>query len=214
MGQDQDKDFGLKPATAIGYSIASNMGGDRQMTVQCFVAEDEDLEVINRRIDRVMAVIDRQKARYDLSKEEKEFEEVALHTRNFLNAIPQAETAARAQLERLEAELVGMQEARSEVHDQAYVAFVKSGRRGQFVPKGSLEGRLRNMDNEIEKKKAAILALPNDTKQHRDTTIVNLAKYQDDLKKRRARINDLRSQAGLDAYTVFLDEEFAVVGTE
>ena len=33
MGQDKDESFGLKPATAIGYSIISNLGGERQMTV-------------------------------------------------------------------------------------------------------------------------------------------------------------------------------------
>lgn len=211
MGQDQDNDFGLKPGTAIGYSIASNMGGDRQMTVQCFVAEDEPEEVINRKIDRVMAVLDRQKAKYDLSKLEREFEEVALHTRNFLNAIPMAAKAAEAQKQTLEAELLGMQEARKEVYDEAYAAHVKAGRRGQFSPKGSLEGQLRNMDAQINKAKLAIQALPADTAQHRDQTVVNVRKYQDDLKKRRMEINDLRKLAGLDAYTLFEAEETAEV---
>jgi hypothetical protein len=211
MGQDKDESFGLKPATAIGYSIISNLGGERQMTVQCFVAEDEDIEVINRRIDRVLAVVDRQKAKYDLAKREQEFEEVALHTRNFLNAIPMAERAAQAQVETLKAELLGMQEARKEVHDEAYSAHVAAGRRGQFRPKGSLEGQLRNMDNEIAKKKLAIEGLPADTAQHRDQTLINIRKYQDDLKKRRGEINDLRKLAGLDNYTAFMDEETAEV---
>jgi hypothetical protein len=122
MGQDQDKDFGLKPGVAIGYSIACNLGGERQMTVQCFVDESEPDEAVHARIDRVFRVVDRQKAKYDLDREIKEFEEVALHTRNFLNAIPMADRAARAQVETLGAELLGLQEARKEVYDEAYTA--------------------------------------------------------------------------------------------
>lgn len=211
MGQDQDKDFGLKPATAIGYSILSNLGGDRQMTVQCFVGEDEDIGLINTKIDRVMAVLDRQKAKYDLDKEEKEFEEVALHTRNFLNAIPMAEKAAQAQLETLKAELLGMQDARKEVWDGGYEAHRAGKRQGSFAPTGAMKGRIQNMDNEIAKKEAAIRALPNDTGQHRDQTVVNVRKYQDDMAKRRQRINDLRHLAGKPAYDMFMDEQTAEV---
>lgn len=207
MGQDQDKDFNIKPGVAIGYSLACALGGDRQMTVQCFVDEAEDLEVVNARMDRVFAVMDRQKAKYDLAKEIKEFEEVALHTRNFLNAIPMADQAAKAQMETLKAELLGMQEARKEVFDAAYEQHVAGKRQGAFVPTGALKGRLQNMDNEIAKKEAAIRAVPADTAQHREQTLVNLKKYQDDLRKRRDHINDLRKQAGLDEYTDFLQEQ-------
>ncbi len=207
MGQDQDKGFDLKPGTAIGYSLMCNLGGDRQMTVQCFVDEAEEDDVVNRRIDRVFRVMDRQKAKYDLDKEIKEFEEVALHTRNFLNAIPMAEQAAKAQVETLKAELLGMQEARKEVFDKGYNAHVVGRRQGEFVPSGAIKGQLNNMDNEIAKKQAAILAVPNDVAQHREQTRANVAKYQGDLSKRRAHINDLRKQAGLGEYTEFMDEQ-------
>lgn len=211
MGQDKDDSFGLKPGVAIGYSLACALGGDRQMTVQCFVDEAEDDETVNRKIDRVFRVMDRQKAKYDLDKEEREFEEVGRHLRNFLNAIPQAKMAAQAQQKTLEAELLGMQDARKEVHDEAYAAFKASGRKGQFQPRGALEGRLRNMDAEIQKKRDKIAALPNDIAQHRSETVQNVLKYQADLKKRRAHINDLRRLAGLGVNTDFIAEETAEV---
>jgi hypothetical protein len=211
MGQDQDKDFGLKPGVAIGYSLMCNLGGERQMTVQCFVDEAEPLDVVNARIDRVFQVMDRQKAKYDLANAEKDFEQTARVVRNMLNAIPQAAVGVKAQLETLKAELLGMEEARKEVYDEAYEAHTKAGRRGQFQPKGSLEGRLRNMDNEISKKKAAIEAAPNDVARHRADTLVSLAKYRADMVKQRAHINDMRHLAGLPAYDMFMDEQTAEV---
>lgn len=59
-------------APAIGYSIIANLGDDRQMTVQCFVAEDEPLGVIAAKVDKVLAVVDRQKARYSIRDLQKE----------------------------------------------------------------------------------------------------------------------------------------------
>jgi hypothetical protein len=54
------------PAPAIGYSIVANLGDDRQMTIQCFVGEDEKLSDAHKRIDRVLSIVDRQKAKYSL----------------------------------------------------------------------------------------------------------------------------------------------------
>jgi hypothetical protein len=48
-------------APAIGYSIVANLGGDRQITVQCFVDEGEEDKAVNARFDRVMTFIDRQR---------------------------------------------------------------------------------------------------------------------------------------------------------
>ena len=61
-----------KPATAIGYSIVVNLDGNRQVTAQCFVAENEDDAAINGKFDRVFAILDRQKARYDVVNERDE----------------------------------------------------------------------------------------------------------------------------------------------
>ena len=61
-----------KPASAIGYSVVINLDGNRQVTAQCFVAEDEEDSAINFKFDRVFAILDRQKARYDIVNERDE----------------------------------------------------------------------------------------------------------------------------------------------
>lgn len=210
MDKDQsDKGFELKPATAIGYSVAVNMGGDRQMTVQCFVGEDEPDAAINAKMDKVFRIVDRQKARYDLDKEYKEFEEIGRHLRNFLNAIPIAEKNAQFQTAALAVELNAKQEARKEVFDGAYSQHVANHRRGEFKPGGALNGRLAAMDSEIQKVKDKIAAIPADTQQNKDVTLVNIRKYQDDMRKRRLHINNLHTLAGLSPYAEFEMEETA-----
>lgn len=210
MDRDPDnRGFDLKPATAIGYSIVTNMGGDRQMTVQCFVGEDDDDEAINRRIDKVFRICDRQKARYDLDKQYKEFEEAGRHLRNFLNAIPIAEHNAKCQTAALTVELRAKEEARKEVYEEGYSAHLNGRRRGEFVPGGALKSRLATMDGEIQKVRERIAAIPADTQQHKDKVLIDVQRYQDDLHKRRLHINDLRGLAGLGPYEEFMAEETA-----
>ncbi len=211
MGQDRDPSLPLKQATAIGYSIVCNLGGDRQMTVQCFVEEDEADEIINTRIDKVFRVLDRKKAQYDLSKLETEFEEVGRHLRNFLNAIPVAEKTAQHQEALLTVRLNEQRLAREEVYQRGYAAHNTAGRRGAFTPTGALKGQLGGMDIEIKKTEDALKALPNDTAQHRSQVAENVRKYQDDLAKRRVAINDLRKLAGLSDYDLFMAEQTTVV---
>jgi len=61
------------------------------------------------------------------------------------------------------------------------------------------------MDSEIEKKKAAIVANPADADQQRQIAVNNIYAKQDDLKKRRAAINDLRKLAGLPEHSSWRD---------
>lgn len=210
MGKEPEAaGFDLKPATAIGYSIVTNMGGDRQMTVQCFVGEDEPDEVINARIDKVFRICDRQKARYDLDKQYAEFEEAARHLRNFLNAIPIAEDSSKRQIAALKVELAAKEEARKEVWEEGYQAHLSGHRKGEFVPNGALKGRLAAMDSEIQKVRDKIAAVPADSEQHKQKVLIDIRRYQDDLHKRRIYINDLRRLSGFGEYTEFMDEETA-----
>lgn len=56
-----------REAPALGMSIVMNMPGDRQATLQCFVASDASLEEQNALLDRMMRIGDRQKAKYELT---------------------------------------------------------------------------------------------------------------------------------------------------
>lgn len=200
-----------KPEAVVAFSLVVGCGDARQMNFNAHFGRDEDPAVQNAIIDKIMALGDRQKARYDLSKMESEFEEVGRHLRNFLNAIPIAEKTAEHQLAVLNAKLVAQRGARDDVFKAGYEAHGVSKRRGVFEPAGALKGRLNGMDIDIAKTEAAIAAVPADVAQGRSLTATNVLKYQDDLKKRRAQINDLRKVAGLDPNTLFMEEQDAKV---
>ncbi len=66
---EADPQKGFMPQTsapALGYSIIANLGDNRQMTVQCFVDSDEPLTAMHAKIDKAQAVVDRQRAKYEL----------------------------------------------------------------------------------------------------------------------------------------------------
>lgn len=225
MGEENHKDFDPnkvvpirkepepdpKPEAVVAGSLVVNCGGDRQINLNFHFGRDEDPAVQNAILDKIMALGDRQKAKYDLDKLETEFEEVGRHLRNFLNAIPVAEQTAKHQIAVLQARLAAQKEARDDVFKQGYEAHGASKRRGVFEPTGALKGRLGGMDIDIKKTEDAIAAVPADLAQHKSQTAVNVQKYQDDLKKRRAYINDLRKIAGREPNTLFMVEQDAVV---
>ncbi len=199
-----------KPEPVVAGSVVVNCGGDRQINLNFHFGRDDPPESQNAILDKIMALGDRQQAKYSLRKMEDEFEEVGRHLRNFLNAIPIAEKTQH-QIAVLQAKLVAQREARDDVFNQGYEAHGASKRRGVFEPSGALKGRLNGMDIDIKKTEEAIAAVPADVAQHKSQTAVNVQKYQDDLKKRRAQINDLRKIAGLDPNILFMDEQEAKV---
>lgn len=200
-----------KPEAVVAVSVVVTCGGDRQMNLNAHFGRDDDPAVQNAILDKIMALGDRQKAKYDIGKLEMEFEEVGRHLRNFLYAIPIAKQSAQHQSAVLNVRLLAQREAREEAYKQGYDAHISSKRRSAYEPSGALKGKLGGMDSDIRKTEEAIAALPNDTAQALSQTAVNVQKYQDDLKKRRQAINDLRKIAGLGENVLFMDEQEAQV---
>lgn len=203
-----------KPEPVVAGSIVVNCGGDRQINLNFHFGRDEPVETQNLILDKIMALGDRQRAKYSLKKLEDEFEEAARHLRNFLNGIPMAEQTAKHQLATLQVKLAAQKEARDDAYKAGYEAHVASKRRSAYEPAGALKGRLGGMDSEIAKTEAAIAAVPGDVAQGREKAMETVYRYQDDLKKRRAAINDLRHVAGLPPSTQFAGIEFEVPGVE
>lgn len=209
MGQEEIKPH-VSMASPLGaVTITAALGDRRQIQMAINVSAADPIDLQNEMLDRAMTLLDRQQARYDLEKEEKAFEETARHVRNFLNAIPIAEDGVKRQIAVLKVELAGMEDARKEVVNAAVAEHATNNRRGPYEPKGATLSRINAIQGEIDKKKAAIAAAPRDAEQHREQAVVNVRKYQDDMAKQRAKINDLRHMAGLPKYEGFEAEESA-----
>lgn len=197
------------PLAAVKIAVA--LGDRRQMEMAINISAADPPEVQDAMLQNALDRMDRIQARYDLEQLEKRFEETGRHLRNFLNAIPVAEQAEKHRTAVLNVELATKRDARKEAYEEGYNAHVSSGRKGTYEPKGALLSRLNGMDAEIRKVEEAIAALPNDTAQHKATTVTNIQKYQDDLRDQRRKINDLRTLAGLPAYELFMVEQEAKV---
>lgn len=212
MDRDQQAFAGaaVRPEPVVAVTITCNLGGERQMQLAAHFNRDASEEEQNAILDRVMRTADRQKARYDLEKLEENFNLCGLNTRNVITAMGAAESELKTRVARLKIELVAKEEARKDVHDEAYQAHAKD-RSGPFVPKGHILQRLNAMDLEIANARAAVEAAPKDAEQERAKLIASIQRNQEDLRIRRKQINDLRQLAGLSPNTEFTDAETAEV---
>lgn len=213
-----DKDFGQAPkvtkAPAIGYSITAGLGDRRQMVVQCFVAEDEDDAVVNAKVDRIMRVIDRQQAVYDLDAELEGFHKVGSMLEQFLSTLPIAERNFQAQTAELTVQLQAFEDARKETFDAGYTEFAQRGGKGEYKPKGHRAADLARLDNEIAKKKEQIEKAAPDQAQARSEAYGSIRHHQADLKKRRVRVNHLLSLLGRPPMEDYADAEAFDVGAK
>lgn len=182
---DPEKKLPVKEVPALGISIVSNFPGERGITVQCHIGSDESLDKQNELVDRMFAVVDRQKAKYELPEVETELElhkktlarleedlKEVEHNFNRAQAVRRAEKKALereledaerecgakhdAKLKAMIATLAEYQGKRDVMFNEGYNEFVASGRAGEYRPDGHRKANLERFDSEIEKFKASI----------------------------------------------------------
>lgn len=184
------------PAPALGYSIVANLGGDRQITVQCFVGEDEPLSTINAKLDRALAVVDRQKARYeideireDLSKHEKTYAQFVEDAERIELDYQQSQKGLNDEIEKLAA-------LHDETRDAGYQAHVSSGRRGGFAPSGHLKQQL----SAINGQKLQLAEARDKNTAERDAAISQLAiskaRYEAEIDRLKTKIAAVEAKIG------------------
>lgn len=153
---------------SVGVSIACNLGGDRQMTVQTFYPVGSDLALVNALIDQLMVPIDRQKAFAELIDLEAEHEklsstlrqlnedyarlEVDFHDNQARRAVQLEEIATTKAEELAKAEqaaakvLAEARELRDTEYKAGYSEHTTQGRRGEYAPAGARAANLKRMD--------------------------------------------------------------------
>lgn len=176
------------PGAALGYSIVSNLDGNRQITVQCFVGEDEPDAIVNAKLDRVFRVIDRQKARYELVGENEELAKetgVLAQLREDLARVDLDFDKAQAELHK-EIALVDAQAEES--FNASYEAHVDSGRKGEYKPAGAAKSMLEN----IARARANVVAVVDkntaERDQHRAGVLISIERYESAVSARNAKI--------------------------
>lgn len=136
-----------KEVSAIGYSVAANVGGDRQLTFQHFIASDATNAEVNADLDRIMGIVDRQRAVYQMPEVQDELdklhEEISQYTEDKV-------TTAEANFHRAQADLdvqiATLQADHKKAFEAAYARHTTSGRRGDFKPTGQTGAALDRID--------------------------------------------------------------------
>lgn len=160
-------------APAIGYSIVANLGGDRQMTVQCFVGEDEADSVVHERIDRVFRVVDRQKAKYELVDFRKELDSNRKQLAQMQADVSRLDVDhAKAQAE-LDVQITETADQKRDAIADAAEKHRASGRQGNFSPGGNVTSRFDTVTAQLKAAKDK-----NDAERN-----VALAQYEVNLKR-------------------------------
>jgi hypothetical protein len=192
---------------AIGCSFTTNLGGDRQIVLQTHFAGDEDEAAINARIDRILRIGDRQKAKYDLEKVEAEFRTVGNAIVDMIAAIPvAARNHAKTTVEKA-ATVEGLRAQQEQVRSDAYAEFTDSGKRGAFQMKGHAATNYARIQAEINKVEESVRAAENERAQWLQTQAANIERFRRDLISRREKLNAMRTLAGYDPCTEYADAE-------
>lgn len=171
-----------KPAPAIGYSIVANLGGDRQITVQCFVGEDESLTAINERIDRVLTVVDRQKARYEV---ETIVADIAKHRQTLL----QGEEDLARQDEAYEAAQASLKERAGLLHGSIKDIEASAHANGRGGPAGAAKAQAANAHAEIKTIAGEMMKNTAERDQYRSNAVVSLERFRQAIVDGEARLS-------------------------
>lgn len=149
------------PTPALGFSIVANLGGDRQATVQFYVGRDDEVRAIHLMTDRVMAVLDRQKAKYELKDMREEVITLSGKLDQFRADKEKILKDFGIKLAYLGVQAGTLNEDGDSARNEAYDAHVKTGRTAEFKPVGHvkaqlerIEGGKRQVADEIAKQEA------------------------------------------------------------
>lgn len=177
---------------AIGYSVSANIGGDRQIVFQSFVALDDPDDKVNATLDRIMRFVDRQKAKADLPALREELEK--LHTT--LQRYRDDKAAVDAQFARDQAmrdlEIKTLQQQKADTLSEGATAFRTSGRQGEYKPSGQTAANVKRAETQIE----TVIAAKAQAAAEREVALQNLgtseARYAEEIAKLEAKIADLQ----------------------
>ena len=183
-------------AAAIGYSVISNLGGDRQLTTQCFVGEDEDDSAVNAKLDRMFGFIDRQKAKYEIVDVEADLmkhREMLAQLNEDMARIGLDFDKAQAGLD-VQAEELGA--TRSAEVAGGYNAHLAAGRKGDYAPQGAAASRFRNLDNAIDGIKTEKAKNEAERDQHLAQTKVTIDRWHTAIAERTSKLTSLHALVG------------------
>lgn len=162
-----------KKEYATAFSVVVGLSDDRQATFQSGFESDEPDEAVNARLDRIMRLADRQKARYEIPALEEELakaQETVANLQVDLERIDEqyerAQASKREQIAELDrlceealhdtreatnVEIVNIHQHKERIMQDGIKEHQRSGKLGSYVPRGARESDLKKCDDSLKR---------------------------------------------------------------
>lgn len=168
-------------APALGYSILANLGDEKQITVQCFADSEEDLPSIHAKIDKAMAVIDRQKSFYRKRDLVKEVEKMDRTRRQLHEDLARLESDFEKNQEAINSAIAANVQRTASLLDAANA----KGRAKPVGADAAAVNAIRRENEQLSEQKAKAAA---DRQQARDNIAVSIGRYNEEIAKAEEQI--------------------------
>ena len=172
---------------AIGFSITANIDGNRQVVFQGFFDENEEDKVVNRRVDRVMHLIDRQRSIYEIPGLKEELQKLTDELAQYNEDVGKAEIEFEKAQATLDVQFLEVQQTRAKEHEAGLAEHKRSGKMSGYKPAGN---RARNL--ELCQKQL------DDIKKQKETNAAERQQFLDNIKasieRRQTRIEILKTK--------------------
>lgn len=182
---------------AIDIEYIATLGGDRQLRLRTFVERDLGEAYANGVLDRLTAVGERQKARFDLEALDEQFALKGTALRHLIRGIPAAEAnhdiaaAARAEsVARLRAKGDQLYQDGSAEHDA-------TGKRGPYRPAGARKAEMEAVARDVARLIAEGEKADAERQAFLDSQRQTILHHWTEFAKLRAKLNELAARAGL-----------------
>lgn len=182
------------PTPAIGYSILANLGGEKQITFQHFVSEDEDDAEVNAKLDRIIGLIDRQKARVDLPILR---EELADHERTlaqFMEDKQRLDVDHVAAQARRDLQIATLTKTIEGIHNEAAEQHMGTGRQAPYKPVGQVKVNIDRQRAGIAAIEAEKEVAEAECKQAHQNFDISVKRYEGEIERRKVKIAELETR--------------------
>ncbi len=203
---------------ATGFNLVINLAGERQITFQSGYEGDETEEAVYARIDRMMKIGDRYKARYSIPEMEKDLATQEATLANLLvdkaRLDVEFEAAQAARLEEIEkcketanGHILDLGKRKNEVEKAGQDDWASRGRRGEYKPQGASKVEVDRLDSAMhaaaEARDKAIAGIQLDIDKAKaereraeENQQISLVRWTDAIEKMKADLARMRQLAG------------------
>lgn len=186
----------IEKVPAIGFSVTANIDGDRQVVFQGYFEQAEDDVTVNARIDRIMALTDRQRSKYKLPGLKEEHRKLTDELAQYKQDVDEAEVNFAKAQATLDVQMLEHGKNRAKLVNDGVASHNARGKVGDYEPKGALAASIRNIDMAMQEAKDRKVHNEAEKKVHLDNVAIAINRRHARLALLEQEIADLERLFG------------------